>query len=94
MFSTPPQNIAVLRQRIIDEVNPLRQQSDVIRNAMRDMQRRLPYFVLREMGDTLKDKALDNLIVVTCKINKKRFSVTDIILLAPAHKLNKKRKSF
>ena len=27
--------------------------------------------MLREMGDTLKEKALDHLIVVTCKINKK-----------------------
>ena len=32
-----------------------------------------PHFVLREMGDTSKEKALDDLIVDKCKINKKMF---------------------
>ena len=41
VFSTPPQNITVLHLRIIDEVNALRHQPDVIRNAaIRGMQRR------------------------------------------------------
>ena len=44
------QNIAVLRQRIIDEVKALRQQPDVIRNAMRGMQRRSIICVARNGG--------------------------------------------
>ena len=69
VFSTSPQNIDVLRQRIVDTFNALRQQPDFIRRVVRDMHRR-PYFVSREMGDMLKDRGLDNLTVVDIsKIN-------------------------
>ena len=40
VFTTPPENIDVLRQRIIEEFNDLRQQPEMIRNVMRGMQRR------------------------------------------------------
>ena len=70
VFSTPPQNIDELRQKIIDEFTALRQQPDFIRNAVRGMTGE-PHFVLRETGDTSNEKALDDLIVDKCKINKK-----------------------
>ena len=57
----------MFRQRIIDEVNGL---------TLLDMRCAIckgePYFVLQEMGDTLKYK-LDHLVVVTCKINNNGF---------------------
>ena len=34
VFATPPQNINVLRQRIIDVFNVLLQQPEIIRNAV------------------------------------------------------------
>ena len=43
VFATPPQNIDMLRQRIIDEFNALRQQPEIpemIRNAVRHMHKR------------------------------------------------------
>ena len=40
VFTTPPANLATLRQRIIDEVDDLRRQPDIVRNAMREMHKR------------------------------------------------------
>ena len=40
VFTTPPENIDVLRQRIIEEFNALRQQPEMIRHVMRVMHRR------------------------------------------------------
>ena len=50
MFSTSPQNIDVLRQRIVDTFNALRQQPDFIRRAVRDMHRRAILCVERNGG--------------------------------------------
>ena len=50
VFATPPQNINVLRQRIIDEFNVLRQQPEMIRNAVRDMHKRTILCVERNGG--------------------------------------------
>jgi hypothetical protein len=50
VFTTPPENIDVLRQRIIEEFNDLRQQPEMIRNVMRGMQRRTILFVERNGG--------------------------------------------
>ena len=50
VFSTPPQNIDELRQKIIDEFTALRQQPDFIRNAVRGMHRRTTLCVARNGG--------------------------------------------
>jgi hypothetical protein len=50
VFTTPPENIDVLRQRIIEEFNDLRQQPEMIRNVMRGMQRRTILCVERNGG--------------------------------------------
>ena len=50
VFSTSPQNIDVLRQRIVDTFNALRQQPDFIRRAVRDMHRRAMLCVERNVG--------------------------------------------
>jgi hypothetical protein len=71
VFSTgPPENIDVLRQRISDEFDALRRQPDFIRRAAAICTSE-PYFVWREMGDMLKDKALDNLTVVVLYLHVK-----------------------
>ena len=50
MFTTPPENIDVLRQRIIEEFNALRQQPEMIRHVMRRMHRRTIRCVQRNGG--------------------------------------------
>ena len=50
MFTTPPENIDVLRQRIIEEFNALRQQPEMIRHVMRGMHRRTIRCVERNRG--------------------------------------------
>lgn len=50
VFSTPPQNVDMLRQRIVDTFNDLRLQPDFIRRAVRDMQRRAALCVERNGG--------------------------------------------
>jgi hypothetical protein len=40
VFSTPPQNIQDLRQKIIEQFNALREQPAIIRKAVRDMHKR------------------------------------------------------
>ena len=50
VFTTPPENIDVLRQRIIEEFNALRQQPEMIRNVMRGMHRRTILCVERNGG--------------------------------------------
>ena len=50
MFTTPPENLATLRQRIIDEVDDLPWQPDIVRNAMREMDKRATLCVQRNGG--------------------------------------------
>ena len=50
VFSTSPQNIDVLRQRIVDTFNALLQQHDFIRRAVREMRRRAILCVERNGG--------------------------------------------
>ena len=50
VFTTPPENLATLRQRIIDEVDDLRRQPDIVRNAMREMHKRATLCVQRNGG--------------------------------------------
>jgi hypothetical protein len=50
VFSTPPQNIQDLRQKIIEQFNALREQPAVIRKAVRDMRKRTVVCVERNGG--------------------------------------------
>ena len=50
VFTTPPENIDVPRQRIIEEFNALRQQPEMIRHVMRGMHRRTIRCVERNGG--------------------------------------------
>ena len=50
VFSTPPENIQQLRQKIIDEFNTLRQRPEMIQRALRDMHRRTLLCVERNGG--------------------------------------------
>ena len=50
VFTTPPENIDVLRQRIIEEFNALRQQPEMIRHVMRGIYRRIIRCVERNGG--------------------------------------------
>ena len=50
VFSTPPQNIDELRQKIIEEFNALQEQPAVIRKAVRDMHKRTVLCVERNGG--------------------------------------------
>ena len=52
VFVNPPQTIHNLRQKIINEFNALQQQQDMIRNAVRGMQK-------RALEDMSKDMALN-----------------------------------
>ena len=56
VFTTPPENIDVLRQRIIEEFNALWQQPEMIRHVMRGMHSE-PFVVSKEMEDMLKGTA-------------------------------------
>jgi hypothetical protein len=46
VFSTPPENIQELRQKIIDEFNTLQQRPEMIQRALRDtlVDPKLPYW--------------------------------------------------
>jgi hypothetical protein len=59
VFSSPPHDVNILRQRIIAEFNALRNNPNFITNAVRHMQKK-QHFVFREMEDTLKDTALES----------------------------------
>ena len=50
VFVNPPQTIHDLRQKIINEFNALQQQQDMIRNAVRGMQKRALLCVERNGG--------------------------------------------
>ena len=50
VFTTPPRDIATLRQRIIDEFDALRHQAPMIRRAVREMEKRANLCVERNGG--------------------------------------------
>ena len=50
VFTSPPPDIATLRQKIIDEFDVSRQDPDVIRNAVRGIERRGNLCVKRNAG--------------------------------------------
>ena len=60
VFSSPPHDVNILRQRVIAEFNALRNNPNFIILLMQcAICKSEPHFVLREMEDTLKDTALE-----------------------------------
>ena len=72
VFSTPPEKIQQLRQKIIDEFNTLRQRPEMIQRALRDMHRRTLLCV--ETAD-MSHIACSHSFVITCKHGKLKETV-------------------